>query len=156
MMPAMGLGPCPNLPISGYGLVHCRRATGYGGLQFFADYQFLEEDGIYIRKEPKDADVESVRDYEKSSIQLEVDGQEMPVYFLGDAPSEILNKAPDLENKLTAAMRELGGTRRKAKRALFRRVRNELDTAKELKAEVFEVHQDDEEIIYILVMAGVI
>lgn len=78
---------------------------------------------------------------------MEIDGRpfELEPYV---APSEFMKQTPEVGKAIDRAMRELGISRRRATRALFKKIVKEREKVEKLKESVFN---DDEEIITILV-----
>lgn len=80
-------------------------------------------------------------------VEMEIDGKsyDLEPYI---SPSEFMRSSPDVIRAIDRAVRELGISRRRATRALFKKIVQEREKVEKLKESVFN---DDEEIITILV-----
>ena len=80
-------------------------------------------------------------------VEMEIDGKsyDLEPYV---SPSEFMRSSPDVIRAIDRAVRELGISRRRATRALFKKIVQEREKVEKLKESVFN---DDEEIITILV-----
>lgn len=124
------------------GVVITDGGDNFGGSQFLAFHPITDELASQIPVDKK------VLPYlQLSDTELVVDGKKYTL-VAERTPSEILKSRDDIEDILDEAVEKMGISRRKAKKELYNRIIQELNTAEEVKRSVFN---DDEEIIMILV-----